>query len=80
MKNIIQIERLHYRPDDLPEERPDILQGIDLEIEEGALIALLGENGSGKTTLIRLLLGLLAPTAGRVTLLGHAMPDRKSVV
>jgi energy-coupling factor transport system ATP-binding protein len=70
VKNIIQIERLHYRPDDLPEERPDILQGIDLEIEEGALIALLGENGSGKTTLIRHINGLLQPTSGQILIDG----------
>lgn len=64
MTKLIQIENLHYRPEDLSEDQPDILRGIDLEVEEGALIALLGKNGSGKTTLIRQINGLLQPTAG----------------
>jgi len=42
------------------------LRGIDLTIERGELIALVGANGSGKTTLARHLNGLLLPTAGRV--------------
>ncbi len=66
MTKLIQIEDLHYRPDDLPPEQPDILRGIDLTIEAGAFVALLGENGSGKTTLIKHLNGLLLPTAGRL--------------
>jgi len=61
---LIQIQDLHYRPDDLAQDHPDILQGIDLEIEEGALIALLGENGSGKTTLLLHINGLLHATSG----------------
>lgn len=64
MTKLIQIQDLHYRPDDLSQDHPDILQGIDLEVEEGALIALLGENGAGKTTLILHINGLLQPTAG----------------
>ena len=70
MIKLIQIENLHYRPDDLPEDHSDILRGIDLEIEEGAFIALLGENGSGKTTLIRHINGLLLPTSGRLRIDG----------
>ncbi|MBW6511333.1 MAG: ATP-binding cassette domain-containing protein [Desulfuromonadaceae bacterium] len=42
------------------------LNGIDLEIERGDFLAILGSNGSGKTTLIKHLNGLLQPTAGRV--------------
>jgi energy-coupling factor transport system ATP-binding protein len=63
---LIQIENLHYRPEDLPQDQPDILRGIDLEVEQGAFVALLGENGSGKTTLIRQINGLLQPTAGQI--------------
>jgi ABC-type multidrug transport system fused ATPase/permease subunit len=42
------------------------LQGINLTLTPGERLALVGENGAGKTTLVKLLLGLYAPTAGRV--------------
>ena len=46
------------------------LDGIDLRIEPGERVALIGQNGSGKTTLVRHLNGLLRPTDGRVTIDG----------
>ena len=50
------------------------VDGIDLEVPDGAVLGMLGPNGSGKTTLIRMLLGLTRPTAGTVELLGHPVP------
>jgi ABC-type multidrug transport system ATPase subunit len=47
---------------------------IDLDVPTGAIYGFLGPNGSGKTTTIRMLLGLIRPTAGSVQLLGHAVP------
>ena len=44
----------------------DVLRGIDLTFADGELTAIIGNNGSGKSTLMKLILGLLKPTAGRV--------------
>jgi ABC-2 type transport system ATP-binding protein len=56
------------------------VNGIDLCVPRGAVYGFLGPNGSGKTTTIRLLLGLIRPTAGTHALLGEAMPDRAGSV
>ena len=50
------------------------LRGVDLAVPRGAVVALLGANGTGKTTLLRVISTLLRPTAGRVEVLGHALP------
>ena len=47
------------------------LDGVDLAIETGELVAIVGQNGSGKSTLVRHLNGLLRPTAGTVEILGE---------
>lgn len=51
------------------------VDAVDLEVPRGSVYGFIGPNGSGKTTTIRMLLGLVRPTAGRVWLLGHPMPD-----
>ncbi|MBQ1347317.1 MAG: ABC transporter ATP-binding protein [Erysipelotrichaceae bacterium] len=53
------------------------LDGIDLRLEEGKIIGLLGPNGSGKTTLIKLASRLLVPSEGRITICGE-VPSEKS--
>ena len=55
------------------------VDGIDLVVQPGEIYGLLGPNGSGKTTLIRLLVGLMRPTAGRAVVLGHAMPNKATL-
>jgi ABC-type multidrug transport system ATPase subunit len=50
------------------------VDGLDLEVREGDLFGFLGPNGSGKTTTVRMLLGLVFATSGRIELLGRPMP------
>lgn len=49
-----------------------ILWDINLRIEEGEHIAIMGENGSGKSTLLRFIMGMYAPTSGSITLFGKS--------
>jgi ABC-2 type transport system ATP-binding protein len=46
------------------------VDGVDLEVRRGQVYGLLGPNGSGKSTTIKMLLGLLTPTAGRIAVMG----------
>ena len=57
------------------------LSGLNLSLERGQIVGLLGPNGSGKTTLIKLINGLLIPTDGHVMVNGLApCPDTKRIV
>jgi ABC-2 type transport system ATP-binding protein len=51
------------------------LDGVNLRVRRGEVYGLLGPNGAGKTTLIRSLVGLVAPEAGTVSVLGQRMPQ-----
>jgi ABC-2 type transport system ATP-binding protein len=64
----IQVERLSKRYGDVL-----AVGDVDFTAPMGATVGLLGGNGAGKTTTIAMLLGLLVPTAGRITVLGHDM-------
>ena len=56
------------------------VDGIDLDIPRAQIYGFLGPNGSGKSTTIRMLCGLLVPTRGTVTVLGHPVPKESEVV
>jgi iron complex transport system ATP-binding protein len=58
-----------------------VLDGLDLRIARGELLAILGVNGSGKTTVVRLLAGTLRPSTGSVTVLGRPVAafDRREL-
>lgn len=65
----VEIERLIYRV-----KKAFALQDLSLRVPTGSIYGFLGPNGSGKTTTIRLLLGLLRPESGAITVLGHTIP------
>ena len=55
------------------------LEPIDLDIEKGEIFALLGPNGAGKTTLISIICGIVTPSTGTITVMGHdALKDFKA--
>jgi len=62
----IKIEQVHKHFGSL-----NALNGIDLTINQGEFFALLGPNGAGKSTLINIMAGLLKPTQGKVSVMGH---------
>ena len=62
----IKIEQIHKSFGNL-----HALNGIDLTIHQGEFFGLLGPNGAGKSTLINILAGLLKPTRGKVSIMGH---------
>ena len=66
-RRCIRFERVgfHY-----PGREEAVFSELDLEIEVGTSIAIVGENGAGKTTLVKLLAGLYEPTSGRITVDG----------
>jgi len=53
---------------------------IDLEVEQGSIVALLGRNGAGKSSLVRCLMGLRPPTSGAVRLFGQDAWARRAAV
>jgi ABC-2 type transport system ATP-binding protein len=52
-----------------------VVDEVDLEVPRGSVFGFLGPNGSGKTTTIRMLLGLIRPSAGTVEVLGEPIPE-----
>jgi ATP-binding cassette, subfamily C, bacterial CydD len=65
----IRLERVSYS---YPLRKGAVLHAVELELEPGETVALVGPSGSGKTTVAMLLLGLVAPTSGRVFAPGQA--------
>jgi zinc transport system ATP-binding protein len=66
MRPFVEIEKVSVRYGEV-----SVLENIDLTVDPGDFLGIIGPNGSGKTTLLRIMLGLLAPTSGQVRLFGH---------
>jgi zinc transport system ATP-binding protein len=63
---LIEVDDLSFRFDD----GPMVLEDVNLRIEAGDFASIIGPNGGGKTTLVKLMVGLLPPTTGRIRILG----------
>ena len=76
MSNLLEIQGLHKTYG-----KKTALNDINLSLEPGHIIGLLGPNGSGKTTLIKIICGLLQPTGGSVLVDGNPVgPKSKAIV
>jgi branched-chain amino acid transport system ATP-binding protein len=69
--NVLEVKELHASYGATP-----VLHGIDLEIREGGITALLGANGAGKTTLLRAICQMMVTTRGMVTLRGKRVDGK----
>ncbi len=67
---MVRIKNLHKKFGSLV-----VLNGLDLEIDQKGIIAILGPNGSGKTTLIKSLLGMVVPAKGDIEIAGEMVKD-----
>jgi ABC-2 type transport system ATP-binding protein len=60
----------------LRRKKVEALRGVTFSVQRGQIFGFVGPNGAGKTTTIRTLMGLLRPSGGSATILGHAIPSR----
>ena len=75
--SIIKFENVHYT---YPGDQMESLCGVNLEIEEGSFVAVLGHNGSGKSTLAKHMNAILIPTEGKVTVSGIDSADENRLI
>lgn len=75
MSNIIEIKDLHFSYDSNGENPVEVLKGVNLNIQEGEFVAVLGHNGSGKSTLAKHINAILLPTSGKITVNGIDTAD-----
>ena len=68
---MLKVERLETAYGD-----SQVLFGVDLEVGEGEVVALLGRNGAGKSTTLKTLMGLVPPRAGTITFGGQRVDGR----
>ena len=80
MSAIIQTQDLHFSYTTEEGVAPIILDGVDLNIEAGSFVAVLGHNGSGKSTLAKHLNAILLPTGGKVYVDGIDTADEDKLL
>lgn len=72
---ILELKNIYKTYNPTKEDKGEILDNINLSIEEGEFVAIVGFSGSGKTTLVNLINGLLKPTEGEVIFKGKPVED-----
>lgn len=87
-KNLIKTYRRFIKPEGLrgsikslwhrEYEEKTAVRNLDFVMEEGEFVGLIGPNGAGKTTLIKMLTGIIAPTAGEINVMGYYPNDLKN--
>lgn len=80
MATMIKAEHLTFCYPDEPADHPPVLDDINLEIEAGSFVAILGHNGSGKSTLAKHMNALLTPTAGKLWVEGLDTADPENLL
>jgi ABC-2 type transport system ATP-binding protein len=70
------LRKVYHTP--LSRRRVVAVDGISFAVEPGEIFGFVGPNGAGKTTTIRILMGLIRPTAGGARLFGHPVPSRQA--
>lgn len=74
-EEIVRFEKVSFAYDRAP-----VLSGVSLSVKAGDVVSVIGPNGAGKTTLVKLLMGVLEPTAGSVTLFGGSPKEKRRLV
>ena len=77
---ILETKDLRFRYDEEEGPSPVVLDGVDLQIEEGTFVAVLGHNGSGKSTLAKHMNAILLPTGGKVYVDGMDTADEEKLM
>ena len=80
MSKIIEIRDLVFQYTAEDEEPRTAIDHLDLAVEEGSFVAVLGHNGSGKSTLAKLLNGILHPTSGQILIDGMDTADEEKLL
>ena len=67
---VVSVKNVSFEYEDIP-----VLEKISLDVKQGDFVGVIGPNGGGKTTLLKIILGLLQPTRGSVSLFGTKIED-----
>ena len=77
---ILETKDLHFRYDEEEGPSPVVLDGVNLQIQAGTFVAVLGHNGSGKSTLAKHMNAILLPTGGKVYVDGMDTADEEKLM